>query len=141
MGDRTQAFRIASSQVWETRAEALVVGANQRNLSLQVDVIANQDQRAGPVFCIDTAGRISDDQRSKPHALENSNRKSDLRRGVALVKMYSPLHCRHCNFVCISDEHLTSVADRCGAGEIWNARVWSCNRLCELVGKTAKART
>src|SRR5437764_10558897 len=141
MGDRTQGFRIRSTHVRETYAKALLISAYKRILSLQVDVITNQDQSALLIFCVDPAGRICNDQPSNSHALEDAHRKCDLLCGVPFVKMHPTLHRSNRNFVDVTEDHLSGVTGGGRAREIRNRRVWSSNCFCEFVGKTAKPGT
>ena len=62
LGERAQLGRVRVRHVGEARAEALVVGAAQRVVAQQVEVIADQHQRAGRPARVEAAGGVRDDQ-------------------------------------------------------------------------------
>ena len=81
-------------------------------MSLQVDVIFDENQCALLILQIDPAGSVGEDDRAHPHASEDADRKCDFLRGVAFIQMCASLHGRHGNRARFSDDHLPSVADR-----------------------------
>ena len=114
--------------------ETVVVFPNQRVLALQVNVVADYDQRALLELRIDSAGSVGQDDRANAHAPEHSNGKRDFPGRIAFVEVYPALHGRERNTAGISDHHLSGVSDSRRSGKERNLGVRNANRLAELVG-------
>ena len=85
--------------------------------SLQIDVIADQNQGALREPEIDASGGVGDDEGANPHAREYPDGKSDLLRGVSLIKMNAALHGSDRDGAGIADDQTSGVADRGGLRE------------------------
>ncbi len=127
--------------VGETYAEAVVVGANQRIGSLQVDVIADEHQRALGEAEIDASGGVGQDDGLDPHAGEDADRERDLLRGVSLVEVDAALHGGNCDFARFADYQAAGVSDGGGLWERRNFRVGDAGGIGERVGEGAEAGT
>ena len=71
------------------------LGPTSGILSLQVDVVGEDDQRALLVFQIYAAGGVGEDHGADVHVAENTHGKSDCVSGVAFVEMDTSLHGGH----------------------------------------------
>ena len=82
---------VGGRHVRKARPEPLVIRADQRIGTLQVDVIAQHDERALPVVEIDAAGGVREDDCPHAHPCEHAHRKHDLARAVPFVEMHAAL--------------------------------------------------
>ena len=71
--------------VGEADAEAVVIGADQRIRALQVDVVADQHERALRVTEIDASGGIGEDDGANAHAAEDADGERYFLRGISFV--------------------------------------------------------
>ena len=131
-------LRICVSHVGEASAQPLIIRTNQRILSLQVDVIANQYQRALRGVEIDSAGGVGENHGTDSHTPEDANRKRYFLCGVALVKMHAPLHGGDRNASRPAENHASRVPDGCGLGESWDLCVGDVGRVGEGIGEGAQ---
>ena len=97
--------------VGKTRAETLVIGTDERVLSLQVDVVGDDDESALLVFQVDAAGCVGKNDGANIHAGKNPHGKDDLAGRVAFIQMDSALHGGHRNTVRSADHHLPGVSN------------------------------
>lgn len=74
----------------KTRAETLIVQANQRVGADQVEVISNQHQIPRRKATIDPARGVAHDQRTRPEALHEGRREGDAVHVVAFVVVEAP---------------------------------------------------
>jgi hypothetical protein len=125
--------------VGKAHAEAVVVGTDQGIGSLQVDVVANQDQRALLIVEIDSAGGVGEDDGADSHASEDAHGEGDLLRRVTFVKMHAALHHGHGDGGRFADDHLSGVADGGGTREGRDFGVWDFCRVGERIGEAAEA--
>jgi hypothetical protein len=84
---------------WSRRAScresARRSGRHWRRLAdsfLQIDVVADQDQRALLIIQIDASRGIGEDDGANSHASEDAHGEGDLLRRIAFVKMHAALH-------------------------------------------------
>ncbi len=97
--------------VGKAHAEAIVIRPGQRVVSLQVDVVADQHQRALLVGEIDSSRRVGKNDGANSHTLEDPHGEGDLLRRISLIKMDAALHRGHGNSCGHADHHLSGVAD------------------------------
>ena len=86
-------------------------------MSLQIDVIANDDQRALRIAEIDAAGGVGQDHGMNAHAPKHANGEGDFLRRVSLVEMDAALHGCNGYVARFADHHAACVSDRGGARE------------------------
>src|SRR5258708_39826161 len=127
--------------VGKTQSEALVIGASQRILSLQIDVVGYRDQSPLLVFDINSSGSISEYDSLNAHASENPHRERDLVRRVTFVKMHPPLHDRNRNISGETNDHLSGMSNGRRLRKARNTRVRDSRCFGELVSKAAKPGT
>src|SRR5260370_30637767 len=84
---------VCLSHVRKAWAEAFIIRTGERILSLQVDVVTDQNQRPLLIAEIDTPSGIGENHGTNSHAAKHAHGKRDFRRGVTLIKMYPPLQC------------------------------------------------
>src|SRR6202030_1716003 len=120
-------------------AEAVVMWACERILSLQIDVVADDNQCALLVSQVDAAGGIGENHSTNSHAAKNAHGECDLLRGIALIKVNASLHCCDRDAGNFANYHLSGVADDCGAGKSSNLLVGNANGLSERIGECAQA--
>src|SRR5258708_36172248 len=111
--------------VGKTQSEALVIGASQRILSLQIDVVGYRDQSPLLVFDINSSGSISENHSLNAHASENPHRERDLVRRVTFVKMHPPLHDRNRNISSETNDHLSGMSNDRGLRKKRDAGIWN----------------
>ena len=73
-GETAKIGIVGAGHVGKAHAEAVIVRADQRICWLQIDVIAQDDQRAFGVGEIDAAGGVGEDDGFYAHALEDADR-------------------------------------------------------------------
>ena len=110
-------FRVGVSHVGKAYAEAVVVGTDQGIRSLQVDVVADQDQRALLVIQIDAAGCVGEDDGTNSHAAEDAHGEGDLLRRISFIEMNAALHHGYRSHARFADYHLSGMADGSRARE------------------------
>ena len=116
-----------------------MIRTSERILSLQVDVVTDQNQRALLIAEIDTPSGVGENHGTNSHAAKHAHGKRHFLRGVTLIKMYAPLHRGDHDVANFADYHLTCVAD--------SSRTWKCRNPCvrdahsfaERVGESAQA--
>src|ERR1017187_9593935 len=119
--------------VRETRTETIVVGAHQRILALQVDMVANDHQRTPAVVRIDPTGSVGQDNRLQAHPTKRANRERHLLRGVALVEMHAPLHGSDRDAGNGPDHQRSRMAHRGAAREERNIPIRNADAVFEFV--------
>src|SRR5580692_11807545 len=108
-GDRAIFAGVGLRHVREADAEAVVVGADQRIHTLQVDVIADHDERALRVAEVDASSGVGEDDGANAHASEDADRERDFLRRISFVKMDAALHDGDGHVAGIADYHLAGV--------------------------------
>ena len=107
---------VGLGHIWEARAEALVVRANERIDALKIDVIADDHERALLVLQIDSAGGVGQNRGADAEPAQDAHGERDLLRGVAFVEMDAALHRGDGDIPDFADYQAAGVADR-----QWNA--------------------
>src|SRR4029077_2955652 len=87
-------FPVSLGHVGKARAEAVVVGADERIGALQVDVVGEDDERALLVVGVDAAGSVGEDGGANSQAAEDADREDDFVRRVTFVGVHAALHGR-----------------------------------------------
>ena len=135
-GDEAAEFGVVGvGHVGKARAEAVVVGTDERVGALQIDVIAKGDERALGIAEIDAAGGVGEDDGFDAHAREDADGERDLLGGVAFVEMDAALHARDGDVPDFTDDELARVADGCGLREVWDLFVGEFCWRREFVGE------
>ena len=91
---RPQLGVVGIAHVREARPERLVVRADERRRALQVHVIRDEDEQAGPVVGVDPACRVRHDERANPEPTEHPHTERNPIGGDALVEVRAPAHDR-----------------------------------------------
>ena len=125
--------------VGKARAKAIVIGTDQGIVSLQVDVVGDDDQRALLVFQIDSAGCVGKNDGVNVHLVEHAHGEGDFAGRIAFVQMDASLHGGDWNAAGFANHHLPGVSDGGRAREEWNVGVGNADGVGEVVGKAAKA--
>src|SRR5829696_3322353 len=86
---------VRRGHVRETRAQPLVIRTNQRIVSQQIDVIADQDQLTGSPLGIHPSTGIGDYEGSGTECVQDPDGECHLGKAVPFVAMEATLHCRH----------------------------------------------
>ena len=86
-GDAPQTAGVHLAHVRKAHAETLVIRADERIGSKQVDVIVDDHQGTLREAGIDSAGRIREDDLLDAKAPHDTRRKNDRRQVVAFVEM------------------------------------------------------
>jgi hypothetical protein len=134
-----EALRIGVAHVGKAVAEALIVRARQRILSLQVDVIAQHDERALPILGVDASRRVGQYQSANAHPSEHTRRKRNLGRRVAFIKMHASLHYGDRHVARLADYQLSRVSDGSRTRKRWNLRVGDADGFAQVIGKRPQA--
>lgn len=137
-GDCAVVLRVSVGHVGEADAEAVVVGADQGIGSLQVDVVANQDQRALLIVEVDSSGGVGEDDGADSHASEDAHGEGDLMGRVAFVEMDAALHRGHGDGGRVADDELSGVTDGGGTREGRDFGVWDFCCVGEGIGEAAE---
>src|SRR5260370_37276004 len=132
-------LRVCLSQVRKTWAEAFIIRTGERILSLQVDVVTDQNQRALLIAEIDTPSGVGENHGTNSHAAKHAHGKRDFLRGVTLIKMHAALHCGDHDVASFADYHLTCVADRSRTWKRRNLGVRDAHSFAERVSESAQA--
>ena len=127
--------------VGKANAETVVIRANQRVRSLQIDVVAYEHQRALLVIQIDSARGVGEDDGADSHAAEHAHGERDFLCRISFIQMHAALHCGDRNCAGLADDHLSGVADRGRAGERGDFGVRDSRRVAERIGKSAETGT
>ena len=138
-GDLPVGARVGLGHVGEARAEALIVGTAERVGALQVEVIADEDQRALAVLRVDAAGGVGQQQRPHSQASKNANRERRLLRRVAFVLMHTALHDRDRHLAEFANDQPAGVADGGRAREKRNLLVNDRDRGLQVAGEISQA--
>ena len=122
-------------------AKSLVVRADQRIRPLQVDVIAQDHQRALVEIAVDAAGGVGKNHGANSHAREHAHRKNHVLQRVAFVEMHAALHRGNAEFAAVSPITMPpGVADRpSNAGKFGMRRVVNARRVSQFVRKAPEA--
>src|SRR6185437_6233668 len=148
---KAEAFRLAQSDfaiqlevsvahIRKARAEALVIRSDQRIFSLQINVVANHNQRALAVIKIDRAGGVGEDGRADANASEDAHRKNHFPARISFIEMDATSH--------RGDRNFAGFSDREPAGMPWNRRARESRNFLvrdsrggiQFVGERAEAR-
>ncbi len=123
----------------KAHAESVVIRSHQRIRSLQIDVIADEHERALRIPEVDASGSVGDDDGANAHAREHANGERDFLRRISLIKMNAALHGCDWNGACISDDHPPGMPDRGRLRERRNLGIRDASRIAERVGEGAEA--
>ena len=132
-------FGVGVRHVGEADAEAVVIGADQRIRSLQIDVVADHDQRALRVAEIDASGGVGEDDGANAHACEDADGEGDFLRGISFIEMHAALHGGDGYVAGVADDHASGVADGGRARERGDLGVGDAGGVGERVGEAAEA--
>ena len=83
---------VGLDHVGEPGAEPIVIGADQRVQSHQVDVVLDDDQVALFVEWVQPARGVGDDQQPAAQLLHHPDRKGDLPGRITFVEVEPPFH-------------------------------------------------
>ena len=125
-------FVVRVGHIRKAQAEAFVIRSDQRIRALQIDVIAQDDQRPLVIIAVDPAGGVRQYHRADPHARQYAHRKNHFRKRIAFVKMHASLHDGNENFATtasqFADYQSTGMANRGRTGKIRYAGVRNSRR-------------
>lgn len=110
-------------QIGEARAEAFVVGAAQRVVGQQVDVVAHDHEVAGTQVGIHAAGGIGDDEPFDAEPFQHPDRERDLLHRPALVPVKTAGHDHNRMPAEPAENQLARMALHGAGGEMWNVGV------------------
>src|SRR5277367_2916613 len=113
-------LRVGLGHIWKARAEAVVVGTDERMNALEIEVIADDDERALGELQIDAAGGVGENGGANAEAAEDAHGKRDLLRGVAFVEMDAALHGGDGDVFDFANHQTAGVADGGGTREAGN---------------------
>ena len=92
LGQRDQLGVERLAHVGEARSQPVVVLANQRIVTNEIDVIVDDHEVALGPLRVHSAAGIADDQHLAAHGLHDAHGKRDLLEGVAFIEMETTLH-------------------------------------------------
>ncbi len=133
-------LEVGIAHIRKARAEALVVRSDQRIISLQIDVIANHDQRALAVIEIDRSSRVGEDGGADAEASKDAHREDHFPARISFVQVDAALHRGDGNVASFSDHERAGVSGNGGAREARNFLVRDARGGSEFVGESAEAR-
>ncbi len=124
--------------VREARAEAIIIRAGQRILSLQIDVVGEHDQCTLLVLPIDAAGCVGKNHGANVHAVKHPHGESDFPGGIAFVQVHASLHGGHRHAGGVSDHHLSGVTQGGRARKERNVGIGNARGVGKFVGETTQ---
>jgi hypothetical protein len=128
---RTIVFGVGVAHVGEANAEAVVVGADQWIRSLQIDVVADQDESALLVGEINSSGGVSKNDGANSHSSEDAHGEGNLLRRVAFINVHAALHDGNRYGASMANDHGAGVADRGRARKSRDLGVRNAGRASE----------
>ena len=132
---------VAFRHVGKARTETIVIGSDERVLSLKIDVVANGNQRTLAVSRIDTASSIRQDSGFHAHASKDPHRERDLLCRISLIEMDAALHSSHGNSFDQADDQVPCVSYGRALREGRDFRVGDSNRVRKVIGKATETGT
>ena len=87
-----QFLRIRFAHVRETRADSVVVRADERVATEEVDMVFDQHHVAALELRVQAAASVRNDEKGRAERLHHANRENDLLRAVTFVIMEAALH-------------------------------------------------
>ena len=135
---RPQLGVVGIAHVHEAGPERIVVRADERGRSLQVHVIRDEDEQAGPVVGVDPARGVRHDERANPEATEHPHAERNPIGGDALVEMCTPAHDRDRHAAERPEHQRSRMSHRSRDGPARNVLVRDLDARVELVGEPAE---
>ena len=135
---RPQLGVVRIAHVHEARPERLVVRADERGRSLQVHVIRDEDEQAGPVVGVDPACRVRHDERANPEPTEHPHAERNPIGGDALVEVRTPAHDRDRHAAERPEHERPGMSHRSRDGPAGNVLVRDLDTRVELVREPAE---
>jgi hypothetical protein len=139
VGELAQRWGVGVRHVREARPELVVVVTAQRVLGEQIQVVADQHQRAWREAVADAAGRVGHDQRLCAESNQRARREGRVSKIVALVEMHAPLHGRALHALERTEHQLAGVALDARHRKVRNVAVVDGDGVLEAVGERAES--
>ena len=140
-GEILQFAVVRLDHVGKSGSKPVIVGADQRVHSQQVDMVLDDDQVALLEMRIEPAAGVGDDQQPAAQFLHHPDREGDLGRRVSLVEMKSPFHRNDRVAGQGSTDELTPVAFHRGSWEIGDLGVGNRCGGVDFPGQGTQAGT
>src|SRR5258708_207695 len=131
---------IGISHVGKARAQAFVIRTSQRILSLKIDVISKDNQRALSVLHINSASSIGENQSARANSPQHARGKGHLGSRVALIKMHPSLHHGNGNAAALADHELSGMPNRRRTRKGRDVSVGNADSFSKVVGKSSETR-
>ena len=138
VGQLTESRSVGGGQVGKARAEAVVVGPDERVTSGQIQVVVDHHQIAGRELPIHAASRVGYEQRLRAEMPHDAQRQHDIRNREPLVRVHTPLHRDDRAAVLRADDELPGVPLHRALVKSGDLAVRHLDRVFELVGVGAK---
>jgi len=120
LGECAETRGVGVGHIEESFSEAIVVRAGEGVESGEVDVIADEDERALRVAGVDSSGGVGDDDTMDAHAAEDAHREGDFGGRVSFVAVHAALHDSDWRGRELADEQFAAVSFDRGAREVWD---------------------
>jgi hypothetical protein len=117
----------------------MIIGSEKLVLTLQVDVIGDDDQRAATKRRVDAAGGIGEYDCLDAHLAKYSNGECNLLGGVSLVEMDTALHGSDGDSRGAANYQIADVSDSGALGKAGNFGIRDSGRVFQFVGEAAHA--
>src|SRR6266852_2353939 len=137
--DLAIAFCVCVTHVGKARTKALVIRARQRILSLQIDVIAKDDQRALSVLDVNAPGGVGENQSAYASSPKHARGKCDLGGRIAFIQMHPSLHHGNGNVAALADHKLSGMPNCRGTRECRDVSIGNASGFGEVVSKRSQA--
>src|SRR6266404_8135494 len=130
---------VGISHVGEARAQAFVIRARQRILSLKIDVISEDNQRALSVLDVDAACGVGENRSAYAHSPEYARGKGHLGSRIAFIKMYPALHHGNGNVAGLAHHELSGMTNRGRTRKCRDVSIGNADSFTKVVGKSSEA--
>jgi len=139
LADEVKALGRVGAHVREARAEAVVVGANERVHAKHVDVVGHEHEVTGLEGGVDTTGSIGNDELLHAEVVHGADANDDGLGIVALVQVPAALLDDDELAADVASNKLTDMTGNGGLGEVGDLAVRDDDGIHAVLGEITKA--
>ncbi len=146
LGEGAESDRVGGGHIEEAfggagaGGEAGLIGADGGVSAGEIDVVGDEDKRAGGIRRVDAACCICNDERSATEKREDAGGKDDLGEGISLVGVNTTLENSDRDAGDGAEDELAGVTDNGGEGEVGDPGVGDCDGVGNVRGEVAEPR-